>query len=108
VSVVGFEKSSNVDRVGKLATQEFLSQEIMRWKGLPHPRGVFKADLTDGRKFTWHLYATNTSWHAGKFDGQLGIRAFGYGWQEQGKTGIGTLRGTRADRSGTRPCPTGR
>jgi hypothetical protein len=84
-SVVGFENFSNVDRVGKLAAREFLRQEMMCWEGLPHPRGVFKTDLTDGRKFPWHLYVTNTSWHAGMFDGELGIHAFGYGWHAERK-----------------------
>jgi hypothetical protein len=80
-SIHGFNCTSRADCMGKVAARDFLRQELLLWERLPHPRCAFKVDLTDGMKFPWHLYVTNSWWHA-EFFGQPGISAFGYGWHE--------------------------
>jgi hypothetical protein len=80
-SVCGYKNISRADLMGKVQAREFLRQEVLLWERLPHPRCAFKVNLTDGRKFPWHLYVTKSWWHA-KFVGQPAISAFGYGWHE--------------------------
>ena len=37
---------------------------VRQWSELPHPRGTFRRDITDGRQISWPYYVQARSWAA--------------------------------------------
>ena len=50
-----YRGGSQADTVSQHTARIFLRHVVVAWELLPHPRGTFRRDITDGRQFDWHF-----------------------------------------------------
>ena len=74
-----YQGGSQADMVSPQAAKNFLEQVVAAWKALPHPRGTFRRDITDGREFDWHSFLFARPWFVSTFQvaRDTGVRSMG-------------------------------
>lgn len=81
-----FVGMSRADAVGAREACAYLDRKLQEWTERPHPRGLFREDITEGGAFLWPFYVQGRAWYG--LLGDHNITRFEVAWHDTLETPV--------------------